>query len=79
VVRVASLPDPVSAASCDSFSRLFGDLLFVFFRDMGSNDMVRAFGGTMGPTSTVSTRDIFVSQLVVGVMEVGRVIVAVIM
>lgn len=46
--------------------------------DIGSREIVRGFGGFIGPMSTVSTRDIFWSQLDVGAIEVGRVIVEVI-
>jgi hypothetical protein len=57
-------------------------LLFFFllaFLDMGSNDMTRAFGGGMGPISTVSTKEILRSQLDAAAIDVGLVMVAVIM
>ncbi len=77
-IRAASFPDPVSVASWDSVSLLFTALLFLAFRDIGSRDIKRGLGGPSGPMSTVSTREIFVSQLEAAVMDVGRVIVAVI-
>lgn len=41
--------------------------------------MVRGFGGPIGPISTFSTKEIFWSQLDVVLIDVGRVMVAVIM
>jgi hypothetical protein len=63
--------------SCDSPSFLFFFLLA--FLDMGSKDMTRAFGGGMGPISTVSTKEILRSQLDAAAIDVGLVMVAVIM
>jgi hypothetical protein len=67
----------VSVLSCDSPSLFF--LFFLVFLDMGSNDMTLAFGGGIGPISTVSIREIFRSQVEVAAIDVGLVMVAVIM
>lgn len=60
-------------------SLLFMDLFILARFDIGSREIVRAFGGRMSPMSTVSTRESFWSQLAVAAIEVGRVMVAVIM
>ena len=74
----ASLPDPKSAASIVESSLLFTVFLLLVRLDIGSREIVRGLGAVMGPISTVSTREIFWSQLDVAAIEVGRVIVEVI-
>jgi hypothetical protein len=54
-------------------------LLLLIRLDIGSRDIVLGFGGVMGPMSTVSTRESFLSQLDVAAIDVGRVMVDVIM
>jgi hypothetical protein len=65
--------------SCDSTPFFFTVRFFLLLLDIGSNDIVRAFGGGIGPISTVSTREILRSQLDVAAIDVGLVKVAVIM
>lgn len=76
---VTSQSDPVCVASCAEPSLNLDALFFLGFRDMGSKDMTRDRGTPSGPMSTDSTRLIFLSQLDVGLMVVGRVMVEVIM
>lgn len=64
--------------SGDPFSLFLIVFLLLTRRDIGSRDIFCGFGGSIGPMSTVSTRESFWSQLEVAVIEVGRVIVAVI-
>ena len=75
----ASLPDPTSVASTAEPSLAFTVFLLLVRLDIGSREIVRGLGGFMGPMSTVSTREIFWSQLDVAAIEVGRVMVEVIM
>jgi hypothetical protein len=75
----ASLPDPASVASIVGPSLAFTVFLVLVRLDIGSREMVRGLGAVMGPISTVSTREIFWSQVDVAAIEVGRVMVAVIM
>jgi hypothetical protein len=65
--------------SCDSSPFFFTARFFLLLLDTGSNDMVRAFGGGIGPISTVSIKEILRSQLDVAAIDVGLVKVAVIM
>lgn len=52
---------------------------FLIRLEMGSKDITCGFGGTMGPISTVSIKEIFRSQVDVAAIDVGRVSVARIM
>jgi hypothetical protein len=76
---VRSVRGPVSGASGTLLSLALTDLLILARFDIGSREIVRGFGGRMSAMSTVSTRESFWSQLDVGAIEVGRVMVDVIM
>jgi hypothetical protein len=77
--RFAPLTKPESVLSCDSLSLFFAAFFLLDLLDIGSNDMTLGLGGSIGPMSTVSTRDTFRSQLDVAAIDVGLVMVAVIM
>jgi hypothetical protein len=79
VKRVASLAGPASVAFLEEVSILLTAFFLLGRLEIGSRDIVRGFGGSMGPISTVSTRETFRSQLDVAVIDVGRVMVELIM
>jgi len=77
--REVSLLGPTSVPSIVEPVLVLTAFFLLVRLDIGSREIVRGLGGCMGPMSTVSTSEIFWSQLDVAAIEVGLVIVEVIM